>query len=61
MPAAAVIISHMHRNIDAVTLLKADHRYIEDMFMEFERTETPVQKQQLALQICTAQMVHKDI
>ena len=61
MPAAAVIISHMHRNIDAVTLLKADHRYIEDMFMEFERTETPVQKQQLALQICTALMVHKDI
>ena len=61
MPAAAVIISHMHRNIDAVTLLMADHRYIEDMFMEFERTETPVQKQQLALQICTALMVHKDI
>ena len=61
MPAAAVIVSHIHRNIDAVTLLKADHRYIEEMFLEFERTDTPVQKQQLAAQICTALMVHQDI
>jgi hemerythrin superfamily protein len=61
MQAAVVSVSHLHRNIDAVTLLKADHRYIEDMFLELERTETPVQKQQLAVQICTALMVHKDI
>jgi len=61
MPAAAVIVSHIQRNIDAVTLLKADHRYIEDMFLEFERTEIPVQKQHLAVQICSALMVHKDI
>jgi len=61
MPAAAVIVSHIQRNIDAVTLLKADHRNIEDMFLEFERTETPVQKQHLAVQICSALMVHKDI
>lgn len=58
---AVASVSHIPRNIDAVTLLKADHRYIEDMFLEFERTETPVQKQQLAIQICTALMVHKDI
>jgi hypothetical protein len=61
MQLGAAKVSHIPRNIDAVTLLKADHRYIEDMFLEFERTETPVQKQQLAIQICMALMVHRDI
>lgn len=58
---AATIVSHIHRNIDAVTLLKADHRHVEDLFMEFERTHLPVLKQQLALEICTALTVHTEI
>lgn len=61
LQVSVVSASHLHRNIDAVTLLKAEHRYIEDMFLELERTETPVQKQQLAIQICTTLIVHKDI
>ena len=39
---------------DAIALLKADHREVEQMFKEFEKTDSLSKKQELAKQICTA-------
>ena len=43
---------------DAIALLKADHRQVEDWFGQFEKTEDGDRKQELAEQICTALKVH---
>jgi hypothetical protein len=43
---------------DAIALLKADHRQVEDWFEQFEKTRSDERKQQLASQICKALEVH---
>jgi hemerythrin superfamily protein len=43
---------------DAITLLKADHRQVEDWFGQFEKARDEDRKQKLATQICTALKVH---
>lgn len=43
---------------DAITLLKADHRQVEDWFGQFEKARDAERKQTLATQICTALKVH---
>jgi hemerythrin superfamily protein len=43
---------------DAITLLKADHRQVEDWFGQFEKARDADRKQKLATQICTALKVH---
>jgi len=43
---------------DAVELLKADHRQVEDWFEEFEKTRSDSKKADLADKICTALKVH---
>jgi hypothetical protein len=43
---------------DAIALLKADHREVEGMFGEFEKTNSDSRKQDLAERICTALKVH---
>jgi hemerythrin superfamily protein len=46
------------RSQDAIALLKADHREVEDMFEQFEKARDEGKKQELATQICTALKVH---
>jgi len=46
---------------DAIALLKADHREVERMFGEFERTRSDDRKRELAEQICAALRTHTTI
>ena len=46
---------------DAIALLKADHREVEDLFEEFEKARSDDRKQDLAMQICSALKVHTTI
>ena len=46
---------------DAIQLLKADHREVEKMFAEFEKTNGAATKTRLADQICLALKVHTQI
>jgi len=46
---------------DAVALLKADHRQVEQWFEEFESARSAGKKQQLATNICNALKVHTEI
>ncbi|MCL6684551.1 hemerythrin domain-containing protein [Sphingomonas alba] len=46
---------------DAVALLKADHRKVEDLFEQFEKATGEGRKQKLALQICTELSIHAQI
>ena len=48
-------------NPDAITLLKADHRQVEDWFGQFEKARDADRKQTLAAQICSALKVHATI
>jgi hemerythrin superfamily protein len=47
--------------IDAVALLKADHRQVEDLFEQFEKSRSGAKKQQLAANICSALTIHAQI
>jgi len=47
--------------IDAVALLKADHRKVEDLFAKFEAARGAARKKTLATQICTELTVHATI
>lgn len=44
--------------MDAVALLKEDHRKVESLFDKFERTRDPQRKKALVRQICTELVVH---
>ncbi|HEX3914283.1 MAG TPA: hemerythrin domain-containing protein [Steroidobacteraceae bacterium] len=46
---------------DAISLLKADHRQVEEWFSEFESARSASKKQQLATRICDALTVHTTI
>jgi hemerythrin superfamily protein len=46
---------------DAVSLLKADHRQVEEWFSEFENSKSASRKQQLASKICEALTIHTTI
>ena len=43
---------------DAIALLKADHRKVEDLFEKFEAAKGKSEKESLAKQICTELTVH---
>ena len=43
---------------DAIALLKADHRKVEDLFAKFEKTKAADKKQRLAQEICKELTVH---
>jgi hemerythrin superfamily protein len=47
--------------LDAVALLKADHRKVEELFSKYEGAKGAGQKQKLALEICTELTVHTKI
>jgi hemerythrin superfamily protein len=46
---------------DAIALLKADHRAVEELFEQFESANGSSTKQKLALQICLELTVHAKI
>lgn len=46
------------RYTDAIALLKADHRTVEELFEKFEATGSKSSKQKLAQQICTELKIH---
>jgi hemerythrin superfamily protein len=46
---------------DAIALLKADHRQVEEWFEQFEEAEAGERKQELATQICNALKAHTTI
>ena len=46
---------------DAIALLKADHRQVEEWFEQFEKARDGDHRQQLATQICDALKVHATI
>jgi hemerythrin superfamily protein len=46
---------------DAIALLKADHRQVEEWFSQFDHATSRTRKQQLAAQICEALKAHTTI
>lgn len=48
-------------DINAIDLLKEDHRKVEDLFEEFENAKRKDRKEKLALQICEELSVHAEI
>jgi hemerythrin superfamily protein len=53
--------SRAPRSQDAIALLKADHRQVEQWFEEFEKTNSSSRKGKLASQICQALKIHTTI
>jgi hypothetical protein len=49
------------KKMDAIALLKADHRKVEDLFEKFESAKSADRKKALALEICTELSVHATI
>jgi hemerythrin superfamily protein len=49
------------KHIDAIALLKADHRQVEAWFSQFSKSKNRPKKQQLAAQICDALTTHTTI
>lgn len=47
--------------MDAIALLKADHRKVEDLFEKFESAKSPDKKKVLAEEICTELSIHTTI
>jgi hemerythrin superfamily protein len=47
--------------VDAIDLLKADHREVEGWFDDFENSEAAPKKRKLAAQICKGLRVHTQI
>ncbi|MCW2365510.1 hypothetical protein M2341_000957 [Sphingobium sp. B7D2B] len=43
---------------DAIALLKADHRTVEDLFEKFEKANAAGRKESLAREICTELKIH---
>ncbi len=50
-----------HAPKDAIALLKADHRQVEEWFEQFEKARSSQRKQMLADSICQALRVHMQI
>ena len=44
--------------LDAIALLKADHRKVEELFEKFEATKSTSAKKLLAQEICTELCIH---
>ena len=51
-------MAQTYEEMDAIAMLKADHRKVEELFEKFERTNGKATKQSLAEQICLELKVH---
>lgn len=49
------------KQLDAIALLKQDHRTVEDLFAQFEKASGDGRKEKLARQICLELSVHAQI
>jgi hemerythrin superfamily protein len=49
------------QNLDAIALLKADHRQVEEWFSQFDKAKSQSKKLELANNICEALTVHTTI
>jgi hypothetical protein len=49
------------KKTDAIAMLKADHRKVEDLFAKFESARSADRKKTLAQQICLELMIHTKI
>ena len=47
--------------LDAIALLKKDHRTVEDLFADFEKASGDGRKQKIAMQVCLDLSVHAQI
>lgn len=47
--------------LDAIALLKADHRQVEELFDAYSKSRSPARKGTLALEICAALRIHMAI
>ena len=53
--------SRSAKTADAIALLKADHRLVEQLFAQFEKSKSPSQKTKIARQICMELSIHATI
>ncbi len=54
-------MAQTYEEMDAIAMLKADHRKVETIFEQFEKATTPAKKRELALQACLELKVHTAI
>jgi hypothetical protein len=54
-------MAQSYEEMDAIAMLKADHRKVEELFAKFEATSGKAAKQRLAEQICLELKVHTAI
>jgi hemerythrin superfamily protein len=54
-------MAQTYEQMDAVAMLKADHRKVEDIFAAFEKARSDDRKQALALEACLELKVHASI
>jgi len=54
-------MARTYEEMDAIAMLKADHRKVEEIFAAFESATSPAKKQALALQACLELKVHTTI
>lgn len=54
-------MAETYDNMDAIALLKADHRKVEDIFAAFEASRSPAKTKQLAMQACLELKIHTTI
>lgn len=54
-------MAQTYEELDAIALLKADHRKVEEIFAAFENATSPAKKKALALEACLELKVHTTI
>ncbi|CAN5288558.1 hypothetical protein BH10PSE1_BH10PSE1_25110 [soil metagenome] len=54
-------MAQSYEEMDAIAMLKADHRKVEDIFAEFEKATSSARKQALANEACLELKVHTTI
>ena len=54
-------MAQTYEEMDAVAMLKADHRKVEEIFAAFEKARSPDRKRELAQQACLELKVHATI
>jgi hemerythrin superfamily protein len=60
-PAKAKSARPSSKTIDAIALLKADHRTVESLFEQFESARKPERKQQIVQKICMELTIHAEL
>lgn len=61
MSNVAKKISPAPKSKEAIALLRADHKLVDELFKEYEKTRSVSKKKQLVKQICTELSVHAQI